>query len=106
MDQDIPNQATLNARRAAFVRFWKNEIANPPKVVELFKTPDGLSPAWQVFFDKVTAYHERQCAGKYHILMQLEKRSWIMESETLCEFEMLASAQNMKNRASGFGWTS
>jgi hypothetical protein len=106
MDQDIPNQATLNARRDAFVRFWKNEIANPPKVVELFKTPDGLSPAWQVFFDKVTAYHERQCAGKYHILMQLEKRSWIMKSETLCEFEMLASAQNMKNRASEFGWTS
>ncbi|KAF8183447.1 hypothetical protein BJ912DRAFT_853603 [Pholiota molesta] len=103
MDQDA-----LNARAAElladpqaldeFMQFMKNEIANPPKVVELFKIPEGLSPAWQEFFDKVAAYYERQCAANRHALISLEKRSWIMEDEKLCEFEMLMSATDMKEK--------
>jgi hypothetical protein len=107
MDQDA-----LNARAAElladpqaldeFMQFMKNEIANPPKVVELFKIPEGLSPAWQEFFDKVAAYYERQCAANRNALISLEKRSWIMEDEKLSEFEMLMSATDMKEKASKF----
>jgi hypothetical protein len=95
MDQDIPNQATANARAAA----------NPPKVVELFKTPEGLSPAWQAFFDKVSSYYERQYAAhKDALSTMLATRSWTMEKAELCEFEMLASAQKIKIWASEFSW--
>lgn len=109
MDQDALNAqaAEVLANPQAleeFVQFMKNEIANPPKVVELFKIPEGLSPAWQEFFDKVLAYYERRCAANRHALISLEKRSWVMEDEKLSEFEMLMSATDMKEKASEFGW--
>jgi hypothetical protein len=101
MDQHIPNQAALNAQ-AAFMQSWKNDVANRLKAKELFNIniPEGLSPAWQAFFDKVSAYHERQSATTRHALILLENRSRIMEEGGLSEFEMLTSALDMKDKAS------
>jgi hypothetical protein len=71
MDQHIPDQA-----QAAFVQAWTNAV--PLQVMKLFKIPDGLSPAWQAFFDKVAAYHKRQSATTKHALIVLENRSRVM----------------------------
>jgi len=102
------DQNALNARASEllgnpqalreFIQFMKNEAANRPKIANLFKIPEGLSPAWQAFFDKVSAYYERLCAADRQDLISLEKRSWIIEDEKLSEFEMLMSATDMKER--------
>ncbi|KAF8185405.1 hypothetical protein BJ912DRAFT_927435 [Pholiota molesta] len=57
MDQPIPHQAALSAQ-AAFVQAWTNAI--PLQVMKLFKIPDGLSPAWQAFFDSHRIPHEAE----------------------------------------------
>jgi hypothetical protein len=75
MDQHIPDHAALNAQ-AASVHSWTNAL--PLQVMKLFKIPDGLSPAWQTFFDRVAAYHKRQSATTKHALIVLENRSRVM----------------------------
>ena len=90
----FPNPEAMKA----FLDFVKNEIHNPPKVSELFKVPEGLSPDWQNIFDKVTAYYERECAADRHALISLEKRSWIMEDEGLSEIEMVMSSVKAKEK--------
>lgn len=81
-----------------FTEFLRQEAINPPKVSELFKIPEGLSPEWQRVFDGVAAYYERQSALSRLNLISLEKRSWIMEDENLSEFEMLSTATRMKQK--------
>ena len=81
-----------------FTEFFRQEAMNPPKVNELFKIPEGLSPEWQRIFDAVASYYERQSAITRLNLISLEKRSWIMEDESLSEFEMLSTATRMKEK--------
>ena len=81
-----------NPKLRQFLTLLKNEIRNPPKSSDLFKIPKGLMPDWQIFFEKVAAYHERRCAQNRSSLIILEKRAWLMEDNDLSEFEMLVTA--------------
>ncbi|KDR68582.1 hypothetical protein GALMADRAFT_215728 [Galerina marginata CBS 339.88] len=90
----VPNPEAMDQ----FVKFALNELHNPPKASELFKIPEGLAPDWQIFFEKVTAYHERECAASRHHLISLEKRSWVLEDENISEFEMIGSAALIKDK--------
>ncbi|CAA7269526.1 unnamed protein product [Cyclocybe aegerita] len=88
----VPNKEAMDR----FIKFMINAAENPPKTSELFKIPEGISPEWQAFFEKIAAHYERQCKDNRHALISLEKRSWILEDEKLSEFEMLTSATAMK----------
>ena len=57
-----------------FTEFFRQEAMNPPKVNELFKIPEGLSPEWQRIFDTVASYYERQSAITRLNLISLEKK--------------------------------
>ena len=83
----------------AFLTMMQNEAANPPKVDELIKIPDDIPPGWQVFFEKIVAYHRRICGSQHGPdLISLEKRSWIMEDKGLSELEMMLTALELKKQ--------
>ena len=66
-----------------FTEFFRQEAMNPPKVNELFKIPEGLSPEWQRIF--VSKY----ASGKLHYRAENEvfqRRSPAELEVTWCAF--------------------
>lgn len=91
-------QGNENPILEEFADFVKNEIQNPTKGSDLFKIPEGLTPDWQTFFEKVAAYHERRGAEDRSSLLMLGSRARLMKDHSISEFEMLIRAKDMKKR--------
>ncbi|KAF9473905.1 hypothetical protein BDN70DRAFT_348937 [Pholiota conissans] len=93
---EVISWAATDEAKAHFESSDVNEPVNSFTVAELFKIPDGLSPAWQQFFSKVAKFHEKQCATNPFERKLLVNRSQFMEATGRTEIEMVMHAIILK----------
>lgn len=105
MSEDFMSNPQIRANLDRLVELAKQEAENPPKATDLFHIPDNLPSEWQLFFNRVMAFMARRCANEpqdRYGRIQVEKRSWLVEDNSLTEFDMLQTAMRLKEKVSSY----